>query len=113
MARPSLQEQAVTDCAQQFDAALPWVTTATYDGVPDIPVQLSQPEDAKPLAGRGQADEITILVRKVDVPTFAKNTPVIVDGASYKIVRRIGGGYLNHELLLRTSLAPNTRRPLP
>lgn len=60
----------------------------------------------------GVTDELVIFVRKADVSTFAKGTEVVIASETWEVFRRIGGGYLNHELLLRKSGRPAPRRSL-
>lgn len=87
--------------------------TVTYNGIPDVPALIGIGKERQ-TTGRTEAvaDELVILVRKADVDTFAKGTVVVVDDQSLKIHKRIGGGYLNHELLLHANEAPVLRRSL-
>lgn len=105
-----LSDQLAYDNNMLFNTA-DCARTVTYAGV--SVAALVSPAGEK-TTGRtdGVTDELVLLVRKADVSTFAKGTTVVIDSDTWHVASRIGGGYLNHELLLRRNDRPVPRRSL-
>jgi len=104
-------EQRILDNDAKFSAA-ELTRTITYNGT-DIPALVEYGPGLKRLPSDGIGAETTITVRRADIATTAKGTPVLVDGEAWQVWAKIGGNPLNVRIsLISKSASPVPRRSL-
>lgn len=101
-------EQLALDNNAKFNTA-ELASTVNYGGV-DIPAHVERGQDRGPIGRGAVASNMFITVRKPDVVTTAKDTPVVVDGENWKVWERVGGTRLTWRLKLYSGAAVMTRR---